>query len=340
MKKLVLITLFMTLAFNVISQETKNDTIVVNGDKVEILINNNKVKIVDSPNGLKINVFSMTENGEAERNPYYESRYENDVNSVTEKKNVTINIPIKPTFIKDDKYVTDDKGTKMKFRSFDPIYPTIYYAYSAMTHPITKNDWGVPSLKANSFEWGSYIVQFDICHNKRKSFGLTTALGISNTYNHFSNSILGTSREITNGAMELTYLYHIITYDIPMPDGVENHTMAILNGELEDSFLRYWSLRLPISVQFQWRLGYNKMAFSFGPEFEWRFAMKSFIEYDGNKYLVSDKLAYNPFGVNALAVLSFRDFVIFGRTGLTYLFNQKRSPEYVLPVNIGIGLTF
>ena len=103
MKRLVLITLFMTLAFDVISQETKNDTIVVNGDKVEILINNNKVKITDSPNGLKIKVFSITEKGDVERNPYYESRYENDVNSVTEKKNVTINIPIKPTFIKDDK---------------------------------------------------------------------------------------------------------------------------------------------------------------------------------------------------------------------------------------------
>ena len=67
MKRIAFITLFMALSLNVISQETKNDTIVVDGDKVEILIKNNKVKIADSPKGLKINVFSITENGEVEK---------------------------------------------------------------------------------------------------------------------------------------------------------------------------------------------------------------------------------------------------------------------------------
>ena len=338
MKRLAFVSLFMALVVCAFSQETKNDTIIVNGDKTEVLINNNKVVISDSPNGLKINVFSITENGDVEKNPYYESRYENNVSSNTEKKNITINFPINPTFIKDDKYVSDEKGTKLKFRSFDPIYPTIYYSYSALRHPIKKVSWGVPSQKANSFEWGAYIVQLDICHNKRKSFGMTTGLGISNTYNHFNDCILGTSSKLSD--RELTYFYEIITYDLPLPDGVESHTIAILDGQIEDSYLRYWSLRLPISAQFQWRIGHNKMAFSFGPEFEWRFAMKSFMEYDGNKYLVSDNLAYNPFGVNALAAISFEDFVIFGRAGLTYFFNQRYSGEQEVPVNLGIGFTF
>ena len=338
MKRLVLITLFMTLAFDVISQETKNDTIVVNGDKVEILINNNKVKITDSPNGLKINVFSITEKGEVEKNPYYESRYENDVNSVTEKKNVTINIPIKPTFIKDDKYVTDDKGTKIKFRYFEPIYPHIYYAYSAMIGiPFSHYSLNFDLQKAKSFEWGMYLFQYDICHNKRKTIGLTTALGFSNTY-FYSSYILGTTT--TDHSSNYTYFYRPSDSSEewnPIPDGLLGTNAP---EKFDDGYYRYWSLRLPISVQFQWRIGGNKMAFSFGPEFEWRFAMKSFTYFQNDKLTVSDNLAYNPFGVNALAVLNFKSFVIFGRTGLTHLFNQDNSPIRVTPVNLGIGFSF
>ncbi len=338
MKKIVFISLFMTLAFNVISQETKNDNIVVNGDKVEILINNNKVKITDSPNGLKINVFTITEDGEEERNPYYESRYENDANSLTEKKNVTINIPIKPTFIKDDKYVTDDKGTKLKFRYFEPIYPNIYYAYSAMIgFPFSDYSLNFNLQKANSFEWGMYLFQYDICHNKRKTIGLTTALGFSNTY-FFSSYILGTTTN--DNSSNYTYFYRPNDSGEegnPIPDGLSDVNAL---EKFDDGYYRYWSLRLPVSVQFQWRVGGNRMAFSFGPEFEWRFAMKSFTYLNNDKLTVSNNLAYNPFGVNALAMLNFKNLVIFGRTGLTHLFNQDNSHINVTPFNIGIGISF
>ena len=337
MKRLAFLTLFVALVVNAFSQETKNDTIVVNGDKVEILINNNKVKIVDSSNGLKINVFTITENGEVEKNPYYESRYENDVNSVTEKKNVTINIPIKPTFIKDDKYVTDDKGTKIKFYSFDPIYPNIYYAYSAMIGiPPSHYRLNFNLQKANSFEWGSYLFQYDICHNKRKTIGLTTALGFSNTY-FYSSYILGTTT--TDNSSNYTYFFRPADLNEEgnsIPDGL----LSTNPEELDGGSYRYWSLRLPISVQLQWRVGGNRMAFSFGPEFEWRFAMKSFTYFQNDKLTVSDNLAYNPFGVNALAVLNFKSFVIFGRAGLTQMFNQDNSPIRVTPVNLGIGFSF
>ncbi|MBQ5856274.1 MAG: hypothetical protein IIW55_03090 [Bacteroidales bacterium] len=94
MKRIVLVSILITLVVNVFSQETKNDTIVIaNGNNVEVLINNNKVKIVDSFNGLKINVYSVSEDGEFEKNPYYESRYENNIVSKTERRNVTINVP-------------------------------------------------------------------------------------------------------------------------------------------------------------------------------------------------------------------------------------------------------
>ena len=339
MKRIALITLFMVLTFNVISQETKNDTIIVDGDKVEILIKNNKVKIIDSQNGLKINVFSITENGEAEKYPYYESRYESNTNSNTEKKNITINFPINPTFIKDDSYASDDKRTKLKFYSFDPIYPTIYYAYSMMVaYPMTQAlSYYASMFRSNSFEWGSYLIQHDIWHNKRKTIGLTTALGFSNTY-YYSYYVLGTTT--TDNSNNFTYFYHpgdLADYN-PIPDGLQpsQYSPATITG----GYFRYWSLRVPVSFQTQWRIGSNKMAFSIGAELEWRFAMKSFAYLNNHKVMVADNLAYEPFGANAVTALSFKSFVIFGRAGLTHLFNQHNSSIKTMPVNIGIGLTF
>ena len=165
MKRIVLVSILITLVVNVFSQETKNDTIVIaNGNNVEVLINNNKVKIVDTFNGLKINVYSVNENGEFEKNPYYESRYENNVASKTETRNVTINIPINPTFIK------DDRSPRLNFRSFEPIYPTIYYAYSTL---VGTNHLTLVRQKPSSFEWGSYFSQIKLCKNKKNTFGLT-----------------------------------------------------------------------------------------------------------------------------------------------------------------------
>lgn len=43
MKRIVLVSILITLVVNVFSQETKNDTIVIaNGNNVEVLINNSK----------------------------------------------------------------------------------------------------------------------------------------------------------------------------------------------------------------------------------------------------------------------------------------------------------
>lgn len=334
MKRLVLISMLMAFAVAVFSQEIKNDTVVIaGGDKVEVLINNNKVKIVDSFNGLKINVYSVTEDGEFEKNPYYESRYENNIVSKTERRNVTINVPINPTFIKDDSDSEDDKTPKLKFRYFEPIYPTIYYAYSTL---VGTNHLTLVRQKPSSFEWGSYFSQIKLCKNKKNTFGLTAAFGISNTYNHL-DCFLGTYSHPGSNSPNSTYFYYGNDGEV-VPDGFEN---IIDKGDIKKSYLRYWSLRLPVNAQLQWRIGGNKMAFSFGPEFEWRFEMKSKVKLEkGGKYTVSDNLAYNPFGVNALAVLSFKDFVIFGRAGLTQFFNQKYSTESLVPVNLGIGFSF
>ena len=178
------------------------------------------------------------------------------------------------------------------------------------------------SQKPKSFEWGMYLFDQELCYNKSRTLGLVTALGISNTYNFFNNkTVLATD----NGT---PYIYNFNDGGEIVPEGMSDRTYV------DKSFLRYWSLRLPVSLQIQWRLSYKVMAFSVGPELEWRFGMKSITRYDGEKHVVADDLNYKPLGVNVLTTLKFQDFVIFGRFGLTQMFGADIK---AVPFNVGFG---
>ena len=339
MKKLVLFAAFMVLFGTISSQEQiKTDT--------SFIINNNKIQIIDSSKGLKIKVYKVTDDGYTPINPYYEGRYERssyiseDINySSKNSQNVTIKVPLVPTNILNEsdvivleksldnyaKELEDNvKKTKKtyKINTFYANYPSIYYAYSQMYD----NPWNLASKSISqrpiSFEWGSYLFSTAMCYNKSRTLGLTAAIGFSNTYNYLNNKMVLAS---DNG---IPYVYDFDNSGEIIPSEFNDRS------SVDKSFIRYWSVRLPISVQIQWRLGYNKMALSAGPEFEWRFAMRSFARYDGSKHTLSKDLNYNPLGINALVALSYDDVVIFGRMGLTSMFASELN---TFQFNIGLG---
>ncbi len=319
MKRLVLISVLMALVGNAFSQEIKTDTTFV--------VNSNKIQVVDGQNGLKIKVYEMTQDGYVSINPYYESRYEGT--SVSEKleSNTYIQLPIVPSYVKKQHIVvkeTEDNQKQYKIKYFESAYPCIYYSYSQMYDDSFMFESSAFLQRPNSFEWGLYLFDEEICYNKSRTLGLVTALGISNTYNFFNNkTVLATD----NGT---PYIYNFNDGGEIVPEGMSGRTYV------DKSFLRYWSLRLPVSVQIQWRLSYKVMALSVGPELEWRFGVRSITNYDGGKHVVADDINYNPLGVNVLTTLKFQDFVLFGRFGLTQMFG---SDIKAVPFNVGFGLT-
>lgn len=317
MKRLVLITMLMAWVGSAFSQEIKTDTTFV--------VNSNKIQVIDSKNGLKIKVYEMTQDGSVSVNPYYESRYEGS--SITEKSgnNTYIQIPIVPAFVKKQNVVvekSDDNQKQYKIKSFIPAYPDIYYSYSQLYDKPFMSESSVFWQRPNSFEWGMYLFDEELCYNKSRTLGIVTALGISNTYNFLNNKTVLATVDGT------PYIYNFNEGGEVVPEGMNGRTYV------DKSFLRYWSLRLPVSLQIQWRLSYKVMALSVGPELEWRFGMRSITNYDGGKHVVADDIDYNPIGVNVLTTLKFQDFVLLGRFGLTQIFD---SDVKAVPFNVGFG---
>lgn len=319
MKRFILISVLMAFFGNAFSQEIKTDT--------TFIVNSNKIQVVDGKNGLKIKVYEMTQDGYVSVNPYYESRYEGSFTNDKSESNTYIQLPIVPSFVKKQNVVvkeTEDNQKQYKIKCFNPAYPNIYYSFSQMYDDSFMFESSAFSQRPNSFEWGMYLFDQELCYNKSRTLGLVTALGISNTYNFFNNKTVFAT---DNGT---PYIYNFNEGGEIVPEGMSNRTYV------DKSYLRYWSLRLPVSLQIQWRLSYKVMALSVGPELEWRFGMRSKVKYDGEKHVVANDINYNPLGVNILTTLKFQDFVIFGRFGLTKMFGSDIN---AVPFNVGFGLT-
>lgn len=319
MKRLVLISVMMALFGNAFSQEIKTDTTFV--------VNSNKIQVIGGQNGLKIKVYEMTPDGYVALNPYYESRYEGPFVSEKSQSSTYIQLPIVPGFVKKQNVVvkeTENQERQYKIKYFEAAYPSIYYSYSQMYDDSFMFESSAFSQRPNSFEWGMYLFSEDLCYNKSRTLGLVTALGISNTYNFLNNkTVLATNDGVP-------YIYNFNDGGENVPEGMCDRTYV------DKSFLRYWSLRLPVSLQIQWRLSYKVMALSVGPELEWRFGMRSIARYDGEKHVVADDINYNPLGVNVLTTLKFHDFVLFGRFGLTQMFGSDLKS---VPFNAGFGIS-
>ena len=319
MKRFILISVLMAFFGNAFSQEIKTDT--------TFIVNSNKIQVVDGKNGLKIKVYEMTQDGYVSVNPYYESRYEGSFTNDKSESNTYIQLPIVPSFVKKQNVVvkeTEDNQKQYKIKCFNPAYPNIYYSFSQMYDDSFMFESSAFSQRPNSFEWGMYLFDQELCYNKSRTLGLVTALGISNTYNFFNNKTVFAT---DNGT---PYIYNFNNGGEIVPEGMSNRTYV------DKSYLRYWSLRLPVSLQIQWRLSYKVMALSVGPELEWRFGMRSKVKYDGEKHVVANDINYNPLGVNILTTLKFQDFILFGRFGLTKMFGSTLN---AVPFNVGFGLT-
>ena len=209
-------------------------------------------------------------------------------------------------------------------RGLRPGLPDLYYSYLNMTQGSFGSEANVP-LRASSFEWGMYSPVTIFCTGGGH-FGMATGVGISNSYNFFSHDKV---LIMNDGNSEFQLLY-----DYSSEEG---------NGPVTNlahrSFLRYWSLRLPLTLQLQWYVQDNWITISAGAELEWRFGVRSFAKYGGSKHTISSDLDYNPFGVNALVSIGFDDTIIFARMGLVEMFKSNKLDD-LYQFSFGFGFNF
>ena len=242
------------------------------------------------------------------------------------------------TIVKQNKVVTTtttDDGTvtivEKMFRNIgihDPL-PTLYYSYLNMYTGTFDPVANVP-IRSSSFEWGFYFTH-PVVHTWNNHFGISTGLGISNAYNFFSHD------QVLNIDPERNaYFEPLNVYSSDDAHGPENNYA-------HRSFLRYWSLRIPVMFQLQWDLDNSPLQIAAGAEFEWRFGMRSFARYGGAKHTITDNLDYSPIGFNVLFSLVFDDAVIFFRSGLTDMLKIKDlngSDTDIYQMSLGFGFNF
>lgn len=207
--------------------------------------------------------------------------------------------------------------------------PDLYYGYLNFLSGPFASTASLP-IRSSSFEWGTYN-QHTIFMEKSGHFGMSWGLGISNSYNYFSHDKV--LRKDNEGKA-----YFQSLHDYSSLEG---------NGPVNDyahrSFLRYWSLRLPVLMQVQWQINNTPFAFAAGVEAEWRFGVRSFARYGGSKHTITDALDYSPIGLNALVSLAADDIIIFGRFGLTDFFGvYDNNGDYskMYQMTIGLGFNF
>lgn len=207
--------------------------------------------------------------------------------------------------------------------------PDLYYGFLNLNNDAFGPSANVP-LRSSSFEWGTYN-QHTIFMEKSGHFGMSWGLGISNSYNYFSHDKV--LRKDNEGK---AYFQSLNAYSSEEGNGP-------VNNYAHRSFLRYWSLRLPLLMQVQWAINDTPFALAAGIEAEWRFGVRSFARYGGAKHTITDALDYSPVGVNALAALSIDDGIIFARFGLSDFFgvyDTKGDFSNMYQMTIGFGFNF
>lgn len=111
-----------------------------------------------------------------------------------------------------------------------------------------------------------------------------------------------------------------------------------------DQRLRYWSWRLPVSVEL--RGDNHKQFFSMGLEAEMRHHVRARnytlpASANPDLYIVGkDKDIVNPWGCNVLIQGGYHGWGIVGRLALTDLFDKEETPLKASPFSIGISLGF
>lgn len=307
MKKLTfLTTLLLLMTVGVFAQ--KVDTTVV--------INNHEYCISDDKDDIKINIYGLKDGVRTTKEPIYESRFF--------KKTVSDGRVHRFSF---STYNDEMEGRETEDVSFwfshelkQPL-PSLYFSHLEFSN----SDGTLIDMhnRPSSFEWGGYSPITILC-TKGGHFGVSTGFGISNSYN---------------------FLYG--DYVMMMDKGkVKIEELSVYTeGRFEKankSFLRYWSLRLPVMSQLQWKVGREYLSISAGAELEWRFWMRSFARYDGAKRTISDDLNYRAIGCNALLQIGYGGCIVFGRIGLTELFTlEEQNPVWnACQVSVGIGYNF
>lgn len=290
------------------------------GIDTTLVVKNHEIKIYDNDDRIDVKVYELKDGERILQDPVYESRYNFD--GEEGDRTVTIKMPLKRG--NGSMYRGgDDNVAKKSYRHHRRLaqpLPLLYFSYMNIGDGAFGEKSSAIPQRPVSFEWGMYCPVTIFSTGKTTVFGMASGLGFSNSYNHFDTRYV--MKNDVNGDVNIFTL--------------EDYT----DGKFVDakkSYLRYWSFRLPLTMQLQWKVGRRPLTVSAGAEVEWRMGMRSFSKYDGEKHLIDRKLSYKPFGCNALFQVGYAGVILFTRFGLTDMFGSDAFNANQFTAGIGFN---
>lgn len=289
-----------------------------------VIMKNHEINISDNENEIKIKIFEMKDGTRVSKEPLYESKYQKKRGEGALKR-------FAYSRGKDELMImeeTDDTKVKSTSRwlnkDLHQALPSLYFAHIEMLDGAFGSFAGDMHQRPSSWEWGIYSPTTIYCTENGR-FGFATGWGISNSYNYFQHDWVLAMVDNNSEFMTL--------HDYSSEEG-----HGPVNDLAHRTFLRYWSLRIPATMQLQFVINRSYLTFSAGAELEWRIGVRSFARYGGLKHTVSDNLDYNPIGVNAMFQVGYEGVILFARTNLTDFFNSKNlDDKHQLAVGIGFN---
>lgn len=212
-------------------------------------------------------------------------------------------------------YTTNIKAGQKDYtirRRMRTHYPTFYMGYSRLGNSSFSSEFatGIGQKQGRSWDWGIYTGGKSIPFNKRGTIGISYALGIGRS-----------SYKLTGG--DYFYNDNGITRFGNKP-GDEN--------AYDETWFRYWGLRLPINLEFQQYISKKPLFFTFGPELELRFSPKSLGRIDGKnkKQKITGDLDLNPLNINLMAQVGYGNIGFMAKLSLIDLFQNPMRPEALI----------
>lgn len=196
---------------------------------------------------------------------------------------------------------------------FSEHYPVFYFQFDKLSSHNLRYSSPYPARNGRSWEWGINFASHSWTLDMKKHWGITSAIGLAYTKYHFDGN-----------------------HAFRKADGNTVFTPDEADKEYKKSLLRYFSMRIPVCVE--WQSAPQRFYLSAGAELEWRFGMKSKAKFDGSTHTVGKDLNYNPIGANLLLQAGYGDIMLIARFGLTPLMSKSHAPE-MYHSSIGIGIS-
>ncbi len=206
---------------------------------------------------------------------------------------------------------------KKRYNSCEPHNSGLYIGFSRMANDFLSFDANQQANLDLSKSWEFGFNFLSVYHNFKKNPHWGLNLGVNWGYRSFS--IDG------NRALLKT-------------DGAS----ILVKGDEETNYsksrLRHFFFRLPVTLEWQQKLGNCKrIFFNAGPEFEIRHGVKSFSQINGGKKQTIGKGMYvNPVGINLLTQVGYDNLGLYLRYSTYGLFQKDKGIE-VSPYSFGIA---